>query len=305
MNQKQLAALEAEIETLEAVSTAPAILAPLLQMLRVRADQIPIEKVVQLISRDAALAAQCVHVANSPLFARRQVETTRAAVMTLGIERVRSVLIALCMNQTVPAGNWVLDCGAFWRHSLGCALVTQTMAQVIDYPEPEKAHLAGLIHDIGFLVNTRLFNATYKKCLEFAVAHKCALHIAEESILGFNHQDSGGILCRRWGFSEELHQVVACHHQINSMQTASALVCLVHLSDLLCRVRNLSYGYDEVLAVTLTQNSAWSHLISAYPSLAEIDFVRFVLDMDGRMPEISALVDSVFAPAATTEYRRS
>jgi putative nucleotidyltransferase with HDIG domain len=304
MNQQQRAELEAKIQTLETVSTAPAILAPLLQMLRLPADQLPIEKVVHLISRDAAVAAQCVHVANSPLFARRQVETARGAVMTLGIERVRSVLIALCMNQTVPASNWVLNRSSFWRHSLGCALVTQTMAQVIGYPEPEKAYLAGLIHDIGFLVNSRLYNEKLKKCLEFAVDHKCALHVAEESILGFSHQDSGGILCRRWGFSEQL-QEVAAHHHLDGVETTSPLVCLVHLSDLLCRVRNLSYGYYEVLAVTLAQNSAWKPLISAYPSLAEVDFVRFVLDMDGRMPQISALVDSVFAPARTMANSRS
>jgi len=297
MNQQQRAELEAKIGTLESVSTAPALLAPLLQMLRVPADQIPIEKVVQLISLDTAVAAYCVRLANSPLFARRQIETARAAVMTLGIERIRSLLIALCMNQTIPASQWVLDRSSFWRHSLGCALVTQTMAQVINYPEPEKAYLAGLIHDIGFLANSCLYNSKLRKCLEFAVAHKCAMHVAEESILGFNHQDSGGILCQHWGFSEVLQEVAACHHQIDGIQRPSALVCLVHLSDLLCRVRNLSYGYDEILAVTLAQNSAWNNLRSAYPSLADVDFVRFVLDMDARMPQICDLVDSVFVPS--------
>jgi len=294
MNQR--AQLEAKIEKLESVSTSPAILAPLLQMFHVPAEEIRLDKVVELISRDGAIAAQCLRMANSPLFGLRAVETTRAAVMTLGIERVRSLLIALCMNQTVPGDKWVLDRNSFWRHSLGCALVTQTMARGIAYPDPEKAYLAGLIHDIGFLVNSCLYNADFRRCFEHSISHKCALHISEETILGFTHQDSGSILCKRWGFSEELQEAVAYHHHIDLMQTASPLVGLVHMSDLLCRVRNLSYGYDEVLAVTLVKNSAWKHLVIAYPSLADIDFVRFVLDLDARMDQIAALVDSVFAP---------
>jgi len=297
MNPQQRVELEAKIGSLGSVAAAPALLAPLLQMLGVPADQIPIEKVVKLISLDPVVAAHCVHVANSPLFARRQVETTRAAVVTLGIERVRSLLIALCMDQTIHASQWVLDRSSFWRHSLGCALVTQAMAQIIAYPQPEKAYLAGLIHDLGFVVNSCLYNGKLQECLEFAITRKCALHVAEESILGFNHQDSGGILSEHWGFSEELREVVAYHHRIDDIQPASVLVCLVHLSDLLCRVRNLSYGYEEVLAVTLGQNSAWNTLSSAYPSLSGADFVRFVLDIDGRMPQISDLVDSIFAPA--------
>jgi hypothetical protein len=103
---------------------------------------------------------------------------------------------------------------------------------------------------------------------------------------------------------EEL-QEVAASHRLDGVETTSPLVCLVHLSDLLCRVRNLSYGYYEVLAVSLARDSAWKPLITAYPSLAEVDFVRFVLDMDGRMPQISALVDSVFAPPRTMANSRS
>ena len=81
------------------------------------------------------------------------------------------------------------------------------------------------------------------------------------------------------------------------MFTAGPLVCLVHLGDLLCRVRNLGYGYNEILAVELAEDPAWKHLVPAYPAFAEVDLVRFTLDIDGSMEEIAALVDSVFAPS--------
>jgi HD-like signal output (HDOD) protein len=296
MNEQQQLQLKADIDKLEALSTAPAILQPLLEMVRTPSDEIRMEKVVEMVSRDGAIAAQCLRMANSPLFGHRQVDTVRAAIMTLGIARVRSLLLGLCMNQTVPKHKWVLDQNAFWRHSLGCALVTQTMAVGIGHPEPEKAYLAGLIHDIGFLVNSVLYTSKLRECLRQAVAQRCPLHISEDAILGFRHEDSGRLLCKRWGFSEELLEVVGCHHRMDTVSTAGPLVCLVHLGDLLCRVRNLGYGYEEVLAVALAQDTAWKHLAVAYPKLADVDLVRFTLDIDGNMSHIAVLVDSVFAP---------
>ena len=297
MNEEQRRQLKAEVAKLDSISTAPVILQPLLGMLRLPVDDIRIDKVVELVSRDGGIAAQCLRMANSPLFGRRPVETARAAVMTLGIGRVRSILIGLCLNQTVPKDKWVLEPTAFWRHSLGCALVTQTMARGIGYPDPEKAYLAGLLHDLGFLVNSVLYHAKFRACLARSVAQKCSLHLAEEQILGFTHADTGGILAERWGFSEELFEAVRYHHHTDLVPNATPLVFLVHLSDLLCRLRNLSYGYDEIMAVAFAEDSAWSHLLTVYPALADIDLVRFTLDIDGSMDQIATLVDSVFAPA--------
>jgi HD-like signal output (HDOD) protein len=296
VNEAQRVEVLGKISQLDSISTAPVILQPLLEILRLPIDEIRIERIVELISRDGAIAAQCLRMANSPLFGRRPVETARGAVMTLGIGRVRSFLTGLCLNQTIPRDKWVLEANAFWRHSMGCALVTQTIAVGIGYPEPEKAYLAGLLHDLGFLVNSVLYNAKFRDCLASAAAKHSAVHFTEEEVLGFTHADAGGLLSEHWGFSAELCEAVRYHHQVELVPNGGPLVFLVHLSDLLCRLRNLGYGYEEILAVTFAEDSAWSHLLGVYPALADIDLVRFTLDIDGSMDEIAALVDSVFAP---------
>jgi HD-like signal output (HDOD) protein len=148
---------------LNSISTAPAILQPLLEILRQPAENVPYEKVVELASYDGAIAAQCLRLANSPLFGCRQIETVRAAIGALGIERMRSMLFGVCVNQVIPKNKWVLDPVAFWRHSLGCALVTQRMAKGIGHPEPDKAYLAGLLHDLGFLVNSILHTEDFRQ----------------------------------------------------------------------------------------------------------------------------------------------
>jgi len=209
------------------------------------------------------------------------------------------------MNGTIPADKWVLDRNAFWRHSLGCALVTQAMAGKIGYPEPEKAYLAGLLHDIGFLVMSVLEHPRFQGCVVSAMAERCALHVSEKRDFGYTHEDAGRILCEHWGFSHELTEVAGSHHRMETMATASPLVCLVHLGDLLCRVRNLGYGYNEIMAVNFSQETAWAHLVASYPALGEMDLFRFTLDVDGSMDEIAALVDSVFGQSKTATAPRA
>jgi HD-like signal output (HDOD) protein len=286
--------LQVQIKELDSISTAPAILMPLLEMLRLPSEKIRIEKVVEIVSYDGAIAAQCLRLANSPLFGGRSIETVRSAVMALGLERVRSILFGLCVHQVIPQDKWVIAPDAFWRHSLGCALVAQRMANTIGYPEPEKAYLAGLLHDLGFLVNSLLYNEGFRECLRRAADEGMPLDIIEERVLGFAHCDTGQLLCQHWGLPKDLADAAGCHHNASLLWDAGPLACMVHLSDLLCRVRCLGYGYDEIIGVDLGRDVAWQVLLAGYPKLENMDVARFSLEVDGAMEQIAVTVDSVF-----------
>jgi HD-like signal output (HDOD) protein len=294
MNALTESKLHAQIQQMDSISTAPAILQPLLEMLRLPSEEIKIEKVVDLVAYDGAIAAQCLRLANSPLYGRRQIETVRSAVMALGLDRVRTLLLGLCMNRVIPADKWVMEPNAFWRHSLGCALVTQRMAKRIEYPEPEKAYLGGLLHDLGLLVNSVLYTEGFRECLRIAAERQVPLNVIEEQVLGFTHCDSGRMLSEHWRLSKELVDVAHCHHDESLLAAAGPLACLVHLSDLLCRARYLGYGYDEIMSVDFGGDAAWQILVDNYPALGNMDLVRFTLDLEGAMDQIVATVDSVF-----------
>ncbi len=295
MKAKLQSQLQAQIEKLDSVPNAPAILMPLLEMMRLPSEEIRLEKVIELVSYDGVIAAQCLRLANSPLFGTRYIETVRSAVMALGLERVRSVLLGLCVNRLIPHDKWAIPPDAFWRHSLGCALVAQRMAQKIEYPEPEKAYLAGLLHDLGFLVNSALCTEELRECLRRAAGQHVPVHVIEEQVLGFTHCESGQMLSEHWGLSKELVDAARCHHDVSLLPTAGPLASVVHLSDLLCRVRCLGYGYDEIMGIDLGSDVAWQIVVTTYPGLRDMDLARFTLDIDGAMEQIAATVDSVFA----------
>jgi HD-like signal output (HDOD) protein len=117
-----------KIQQLEEIPSIPTIVQPLTTMLQLPVEQVDMEKVVELVSYDSTIAAQCLRMANSPLFGRRKTETVRSAILALGLKRVQSILLGCCLNRIVPVGQWVFDAVTFWRHSLGCALVSRKMA---------------------------------------------------------------------------------------------------------------------------------------------------------------------------------
>ena len=62
MNPKIQPQLQNQIRKLDSISTAPAILVPLLDMLRLPSEKIRIDKVIELVSYDGAIAAQCLRL---------------------------------------------------------------------------------------------------------------------------------------------------------------------------------------------------------------------------------------------------
>jgi HD-like signal output (HDOD) protein len=290
--------IRAQIKSLEAMPTVPAIVQPLSNLLRQPAEQVNLEKVVELVSYDSTIAAQCLRMANSPLFGRRNTETVRSAVIALGIKRIEAILLGCCLNRIVPADCWSIDPITFWRHSLGCALVSNRLAKIIGYPDPEKAYLAGLLHDLGILVNTVACTTLFRKCVQSAHERHIALHDCEQEQLGFTHCESGKMLGEHWKFSPDVIAAIAFHHDTARADSARDLVSLVYLSDLLCRLRDLGHGYYEVMGVDFAGESAWLMLVEHYPALARMDLARLTLDIDGAMDEIVGVVNAVFGSPA-------
>jgi putative nucleotidyltransferase with HDIG domain len=292
-------ALLAQMRALEVMPNISAIALPLISALQAPSDAVDVDRVVELVSYDAALAAQCLRMSNSPLFGRRKTERVRDAVVALGLKRIESIVMGSCLSGVLPEKAWVLDAVTFWRHCLGCALVSSRVAKLIGYVDPEKAYLAGLLHDVGILVNTLVCEEGFRACVEKARQERLALQLAEQQCLGFTHAQSGKILAEQWHFSQDVTEVIEFHHDVlAAAPSARTLVAVVHLGDLFCRLRNLGYGYFEATGVDFSTEDAWTTLVETCPTLRNLDLARFSMDIDGAMEEIVAVADSVFKPVS-------
>jgi HD-like signal output (HDOD) protein len=282
------------IEGLQHIPTIPAVLAPLLRYLQEPAEKLDLQKVTDLIAQDKSLAAQCLQMANSPLFGRWQkMDSLRGAVVGLGFQRISDIAMSCGVLNLMPRDKG-LDPVAFWEHSLGCALVSRHFARKIAYPDPGKAYLAGLLHDLGIIVNLWVFPKEFCAAFESARDQGVPLHEAEQSILGFTHCETGRLLAEKWDLSPDLVEVVSLHHKPEEPRKHAGLVALVEVSDLLCRVSGLNYGYIEKRQVDLLEREAVLVLSQQCEQLKDFDWARLTFELDSYMDEVQLLVRSVY-----------
>ncbi len=201
------------LDGLRQIPTIPGVLAPLLRYLEQPVEQLDVQKVTDLLSQDKSLAAQCLQMANSPLFGRWQkVDSLRGAVVSLGFRHVSDIAMSCGVMNLLPGDKAGIDPVVFWEHSLGSALVCRTLARKINLSDPAKAYLAGLLHDIGIIVNLWVLPEEFRVAYEIAKTEGISLHEAEQRSLGFTHCESGRLLAENWGLSPDLVEVVTHHH---------------------------------------------------------------------------------------------
>jgi putative nucleotidyltransferase with HDIG domain len=290
-----LALLRKRIDSLESIPSLPAILMPVLRHLEGPADQVDVHKVVDLVSHDKSLAAQVLHMANSPLYGQwTRVESIRSAVVTLGLARLREIVISCCMLNVTPKTKSRLDPTVFWEHSLACALVARRMAKKIGMPDPDKAYLAGLLHDIGIIANLLLVPEPFEQSILLAQKREIPIDWAENEVMGINHTITGDMLAEKWNLGDDLREVIRWHHEVEKATKYPALTAVVSLADLLCRVSQLGYGYDEERQVDFANEPGWGVLLTSFPQFADLDFARFTFELDGYVKEVRNLVSVLF-----------
>ena len=282
------------VEKLNSIPTVPAIIRPLLHYLEMPVDQVEMTRIVDLVSCDESISAQCLRVANSALYFRnREVKTVHGAVVVLGVRQVREILLSCSLLNLLPKGSWVIDPLVFWEHSLGCALLCRYCARKARFRDPERAYLAGLLHDIGELINMLSFQEEFRAAAQLARSDQIPLHEAEYAALGFTHCDTGKILAEHWRLPEDITEVIAEHHSVQQAKLHPVLVALVGLSDRLCHLHDLGYGVNDTAGWKLEDDPAWAVLTRDYPLLGQSDNERFLLDMEGFAAEARKLVRSI------------
>jgi len=287
--------LLSRIEGLRQIPTIPAVLQPLLRYLELPSEDLDVVKITDMIAQDKSLAVQCLQMANSPLFGKWQrIESLKDAIVSLGIQRISDIAMSCGVLNLLPKDLGGINPVAFWEHSLGCALVCRHFARNISYPDPGKAYLAGLLHDIGIVVNLWVLPTEFRAAFEFARAEGVPLDEAEQRTLGFTHCESGRLLAEHWGLAPDLRETVWLHHTNYESAEHAGLIALVELSDLLCRMSGLNHGYIEKREVNLLKQTGFAVLSRRYPDLKDMDWARLTFELESYMDEVHSLVHAIY-----------
>ena len=218
-------------------------------------------------------------------------------MVTLGLQRMRDIAASCSLLAILPGKSDAMDPAILWEHSLGCALVCRQFARVIDFSDPGKAYLAGLLHDVGVVALLWILPAQFSEALELARNERIPLHEAELRLLQITHAETGKLVAERWRLPAEMVSVVACHHDPGDATAHRDLVSLTSLSDILCRMNGLGHGSVEDREVDFEQEPGFAILLEEHPQLRNFDWARFTFEMEDYMEEVHRLVNLMYHPS--------
>jgi len=217
-----------------------------MQLLVSLADEdLSIEQLTQTISLDQGIVAKVLRLANSPFYGLpRRVTLIADAVAIIGWRSVRNLALAAGLAQGFDIARCpAFDLGAYWRHSLACALCAEALAR----GKGQDGGLAfgcGLLHDLGRVALASLAPEDYARVLCWQAEAGARLFEAERACLGLDHAAVGGALTRQWLLAPALVDSVALHHQPPEDGSAP-LADLVHVADCVVHGLGLAGSADE------------------------------------------------------------
>jgi len=183
-----------------------------------RDENANVQEIAQVVQYDAAVAANILHVANSPAYAGRYpVERIRDAVVRLGTENLLAIVLGEYLKTfRISAPLYALTENDLYLHSAASSLMIKAMIPEMRHKLPGSASIAALLHDIGKLVMVRYMKADVSVLLALCSEKKISFVQAEREIFGCDHAEVGAAMARQWGFPQEIVFTIEQHHQVVS-----------------------------------------------------------------------------------------
>ncbi len=187
-----------------------------------------------MISSDPALTARMLKVVNSAFYGLpRQIASINRAVSLLGLNAVKNIAVAASLAKLFRGGELGphFDAHDLWLHSCVTASTARIIANSNRKNAVDEAFLAGLIHDVGVLVELQSDRARFAEAVERAAAGR-DLRECERECLGNDHEGFGAALCEHWKFPSSLVWAAGHHHDPVSVPPANRdLPMIVHVAD--------------------------------------------------------------------------
>ncbi len=188
----------------------------------------------RLVANDQAIAARLLKLANSAFYGLPgKVTSLSRAITLLGFNTVRSLVLTIGIVDRFsgPSRNKYFDRGEFWEHSLSVAVAARQLIGKDPTVNPEEAHIAGLLHDIGKVIVDHSMPEKFAKAMQMVHEQGMDPLEAERETIGLSHDEIGALVAVKWRFPDFIRETLAYHHRPDEAEKFPAMVQVVNLAD--------------------------------------------------------------------------
>jgi HD-like signal output (HDOD) protein len=158
-------------------------------------------KIAKVVQMDPVITARLVQIANSPLYrGRRRIESCPEALTRLGLKVAQHLITSFALKTVFKARTRAMQKRMLelWQHSSYVAAICAVLAHKTPGFDPDRAMLAGLVHDIGAV-----------PVLTFADSHLELMEDPQDLIqaVATLRGPVGAAIMRKWHFPEDFATV--------------------------------------------------------------------------------------------------
>ena len=213
-----------------------------------------LDKVEELVMIDKSITAQILKVSNKLEFLEPhepRIVTIHDALHKIGFENAKRIALNFSVLKIMKITNFPRNfcCEDLWQHSLGVAVASSLISELVDFENPDQAYACGLIHDIGKLVKLNYSYRMFSKEIASASRKKIDLYDLEIRRDLLRHDILGSKIMDAWEMPNILSCVVRWHHTEERSERKEIedpylhqLVDVVYLANLL--INKLGIGYS-------------------------------------------------------------
>ncbi|MEW5947513.1 MAG: HDOD domain-containing protein [bacterium] len=238
--------LEQVVSRLKDLPTLPSVVSEIVKI--VDSPTTSASDLTKAISIDQALSAKVLKLVNSAFYGfPKKIETLTHAIVILGFNTVRSLALSISVLDFFSrrGARQQLNYVGFWQHSIGCSILARVIAKQAFPSIAEESFVAGLLHDIGILINDQFFPSDFSKALDLMKEQNLHLYKAEQNVLGFNHASVGRMLAEKWNLPDALLYAIAYHHDPLPSRDFYPITATIHAANVGVKVLKIGRVGDE------------------------------------------------------------
>lgn len=239
--------IDLTLNNIDQLPSLPEVVSRIITMMN--NPDVPFKKVADELSKNQAMTANILKLANSAYFSMgKEITSMDRAVVTLGMTEVKNIVMIIGAKPilNIDIGGYDLEKGRLWQQGLVVASLAKKI--VTDKKHKEVADVVftgGIIHNIGKIVISTYIKGVFKEILQKVQNENIPFYQAEKDIMGYNHQEIGEKILDKWHFPPILKSIVR-YYQSPAEAPREHIYCvsIVHIANFLSLMAGLGIGND-------------------------------------------------------------
>jgi HD-like signal output (HDOD) protein len=205
--------------------------------------------IARVIAHEPGIAARVLRVANSAYYgAAGTVATLERAFVLLGVDAVRGIAAAACLDRAVLRSlkSAPIDLREMLRHSIATAIGAEAIARARHRLLASEAFIAGLLHDFGVTLQLQVDAEAFKAVVDsMQAAPDLSVREREQRHGCVSHEHCAAVVFTEWRLPPNLVAAIAHHHRPEDAPAAArAVAACVALGNQLAISLGLGYALE-------------------------------------------------------------